>query len=79
MYRFLPKGMLECQMTKQDSRFWMADLHEIRLLIYCILSLKLSNDRNERNEQLPSPFTLCVDRNLQRHRAVSLRQRGFFI
>jgi len=59
----------------------VADLGKIRLLTYSIPSLrpcqpplKVSNETNNYLE-----CTLCTDRNLQRHRAISLRQHGFLV
>jgi len=60
--------------SKRDSRFFfVADLREIRRLTYCIPVLCLRHVSNE--------TTACTlyRSNLQRHRAVVLRQHGSLV
>jgi len=65
--------------SNRDSSF-LPELREIRLVIYCILSLwprqlplKVSNETNN------CLHITRIDRNLQCHRSVSLRQHGFLV
>ena len=77
MYRFLPKCLWPWTTSKRDSRFFLWPIFlEIRSVSYFILSLrqqplKVSNKT--------TACTLCIDPNLQRHRAVSLRQYGVLV
>jgi len=61
----------------------MADLREMPLMISCILSLRVYQlpleVSNETNNNGPTACILSIDRNLQPHRAVSMRQHSFLV
>jgi len=58
--------------SKRDSNFFVAHLREI---VYLFIVFYLCGQlplKKYRTKQTPVP-ALCIDRNLQRHRAVSLQ------
>jgi len=66
--------------SKRDSRFYVADLYEIRsVIIYCILSLQPYQLPITVSNETTRCFHTHIDRNLQRYRVVSLRRHGFLV